>query len=150
MNRFADARAAWTLSNITAVNEKFEAEYNAVEYEGKIEGLIQSAWSHARAENPDESKGWSDALETLSSEDRYLLLMAGEGAPWFTPETPAPPATKSRWMAALAAFGVGAVGLYIEMRFVAPFSSSFVVVVLPLLICPLVTYSLVRVLIGDK
>jgi antibiotic biosynthesis monooxygenase (ABM) superfamily enzyme len=85
----------------------------------------------------------------LSSEDRYLLLMAGEAAPWFTPEAPSP-APKSRWMAALAAAVVFGILLYIEMRFVAPDYSSFAVVVLPLMVCPILSYFLVRWLIGDE
>ncbi len=44
-------------------------------------------------------------------------------------------------MAALAALVVGAAGLYIEMRFIAPVSSSFAVLVLPLIISPLAAYS---------
>jgi hypothetical protein len=136
--------------NITEVNDKFEAEYNAVEYEEKIEGLIRTAWALARAENQDEFKGWSDALETLSSEDRYLLLMAGESAPWFSPEIPAPSATKSRGMAALAALVVGTVVFALEMKFVTPASNWFEVGIALLVICPVAAYSLVRILIGDK
>jgi hypothetical protein len=53
----------WTLPNMTEIDDQFEAGYDAVEYEQKIEGLIRNAWSHARHENRDEFKSWSDALE---------------------------------------------------------------------------------------
>ena len=53
-------------------------------------------------------------------------------------------------MAALAAAVVFGILLYIEMRFVAPDYSSFAVVVLPLMVCPILSYFLVRWLIGDK
>ena len=146
------SETAWTLPNITEVNEKFEAEYNAVEYEQKIEGLIQSAWAQARAENKDEFKGWSDALETLADEDRYPLLMVGEADSWLSPTIPEPerPATKSRWMAALAALVVGTIVFAIEMQFVTPASSRFEVAIALLVICPVAAYSLVRILTRAK
>jgi hypothetical protein len=33
----------WTLLNISEVNDQFEAEYDAVEYEEKMAGLIRDA-----------------------------------------------------------------------------------------------------------
>ena len=58
----------WTLLNISEVNDQFEAEYDAVEYEEKMAGLIRDAWEHARSENREEFEGWSDALKTPCSE----------------------------------------------------------------------------------
>ena len=142
----------WTLPNISEVNDQFEAEYNEVEYEVKITRLISSIWERGPSENPQELDGWRDALEILGKEDRYLLLMVPQEFPYTSsiPNAPRPAPASNRWMATLAAVVVGATLFYIEMRFAAPVTSSFAVLVLPLLVCPALAYSVVRILARKK
>lgn len=66
---------AWTLPDIMEVNEQFDREYNAAEYEKKIAGLIRKARKRARKEDKKEFDEWSAAVRRLSKEDHYLLVM---------------------------------------------------------------------------
>jgi hypothetical protein len=66
---------AWTLPDIWDVNDKFDRDYDQDVYERKISQLIKNAVNRARKDQPEEYKGWADAIRHLSKEDRYLLVM---------------------------------------------------------------------------
>jgi hypothetical protein len=69
---------AWTLPDIMEVNEQFDREYNAAEYEKKVAGLIRTARGRVQKEDPQEFSAWSEAIRILSKEDHYLLVMLDE------------------------------------------------------------------------
>jgi len=132
----------WTLPNIE-VNEQFDAEYDQDEYEEKIARLIRNARDHARKENPVEFEGWSNAVKALKHEDRYLLVMVASAGAWSS-------GSGNRWAAALtAALALGIV-FYIEKPVFVAGSSSVTLMVCALILVPLVTYVLVRSLLGRR
>jgi len=69
---------AWTLPDIMEVNDQFDREYDAAEYEKKIADLIRNARKRARKEGRPEFDAWSGAIRILSKEDHYLLVMLDE------------------------------------------------------------------------
>jgi len=66
---------AWTLPDIMEVNDQFDREYDAAEYEKKIADLIRNARKRARKEGRPEFDAWSEAIRILRKEDHYLLVM---------------------------------------------------------------------------
>jgi hypothetical protein len=64
-----------TLPDIMEVNEKFEAEYDSEEYEGKIKGLARKALRHDQKESPENVPLWREAIQMLNKEDHYILVM---------------------------------------------------------------------------
>jgi hypothetical protein len=69
------SETAWTLPDIWDVNDKFDRDYDQDVYERKISQLMKNAVSLARKHQPEEYKGWADAIRHLNKEDRYLLVM---------------------------------------------------------------------------
>ncbi len=69
------SETAWTLPDIWDANDKFDRDYDQDVYERKISQLMKNAVSRARKHQPEEYKGWADAIRHLSKEDRYLLVM---------------------------------------------------------------------------
>jgi hypothetical protein len=57
------------------LNEEFEAQYDAPEYESKISGLLHHAHKRLKGENPEKVREWNDAMRTLSRGDHYLLVL---------------------------------------------------------------------------
>jgi hypothetical protein len=72
---------AWTLSDISEVSEAFDREYDQPTYEAKIGRLAQG--TEHRAHETNDLKVWKDAVQTLSQEDHYLLVLlaAQPGSP---------------------------------------------------------------------
>lgn len=72
---------AWTLSDMSEVSEAFDREYDQPTYEAKIGRLAQAA--EHRAHGTKDLKVWKDAVQTLSQEDHYLLVLltAQPGSP---------------------------------------------------------------------
>ena len=62
----------WTLPDMPEVSAKFDEEYDQDQYEAKIAWLVSRI--HETAGEADEEK-WNDAVEVLSSEDHYLLVL---------------------------------------------------------------------------
>jgi hypothetical protein len=61
-----------------ALNEEFEAQYNAEEYEPKIAELMRHA--HARLkENSSSARTWDEAVAELNKGDHYLLVPLDRG-----------------------------------------------------------------------
>lgn len=65
-----------SLPDILEVNTKFESDYDADEYEGKIAQLLQNARAKDRQLSPDREQEWKEALDALKKEDHYILVMA--------------------------------------------------------------------------
>jgi hypothetical protein len=62
-----------------ALNDAFDAEYDAEEYEVKIAKLMGHAHSRIKKENPDAARQWKEAIKELSKGDHYILILCGEG-----------------------------------------------------------------------
>jgi len=58
------------------VNTEFERNYNSVEYEAKIAGLLKKACERDSSLNRDQE--WKDALAALKNEDHCILVMMGQ------------------------------------------------------------------------
>jgi hypothetical protein len=72
----------WAPPDIVDTNRQFELECDQPEYERKIAALVRNASKRARKEDKQEFDAWSDAIDNLSKEDHYLLVMieqAGQG-----------------------------------------------------------------------
>jgi hypothetical protein len=58
-----------------ALNEEFEAEYDAQEYEQKIAKLLDHAYKRVGEQGEEKRKVWDDAIDRLRAEDHYLLVL---------------------------------------------------------------------------
>jgi hypothetical protein len=58
-------------SRFTAINQAFEQECNAAEYEEKIAALVR----HLRSSDTEDQTAWEDAERILSKGDHYLRVM---------------------------------------------------------------------------
>jgi len=58
-----------------SLNDEFEAECNAEEYESKISRLLHHAYYRLRKENDVGRKNWDPAIRCLRRGDHYLLVM---------------------------------------------------------------------------
>jgi len=65
----------WTLPDMMDVNDEFDRECDANEYEKKIAKLIRSATRRARKDNHTEYDLWLKAIGRLRKEDHYILVM---------------------------------------------------------------------------
>jgi len=61
------------------VDEAFDRDYDAAEYEQKIGMLSDNFSKEVRSNNPDELDAWNEAVRTLREEDPYLLVLIGQG-----------------------------------------------------------------------
>ena len=83
------SETAWTLPDITQVNEAFDREYDQDEYEQKIASLSRNFCADARKNNSNDLDAWNEAVQRLSSEDHYILvLIDAEGQPTTTVRLP--------------------------------------------------------------
>ena len=69
------SETGWTLPDMLRVNEEFERIYDSGEYERKIANLIRNARKRAERTDFEGGKSWIDAIEILSKEDHYILVM---------------------------------------------------------------------------
>jgi hypothetical protein len=69
------SETAWTLPDMAEVNDTFDRKYDQTEYEQKIAKLVGNFRSDARADAQHEFEAWTAAVQTLSREDRYLLVL---------------------------------------------------------------------------
>jgi len=69
------SETGWTLPDMRRVNEEFERNYDCHEYERKIANLIRNARKRAEQTDSEGGKSWSDAIEILSKEDHYIVVM---------------------------------------------------------------------------
>ena len=66
---------AWAPSDMWAVNEAFEKEYDTPSYEAKIARIAATARAHASATG--ELDSWTEAVRVLRREDQSLLVLLG-------------------------------------------------------------------------
>jgi len=62
-----------------ALNEEFEAQYNAEEYEPKIAELMRPAHARLKKENSSSARTWDEAVAELNQGDHYLLVLLDRG-----------------------------------------------------------------------
>jgi hypothetical protein len=62
--------------NPLALNDEFETQYDTVEYEAKISGLLKRARS--RLQDPKANNLWDEAVSELRKGDHYLLVLLDE------------------------------------------------------------------------
>ena len=65
----------WSLPDIYAVNEAFEREYTAEEYEQKVAMLIRNLLARLTKNDPYALDRWHQAVNLLRSEDHYILVL---------------------------------------------------------------------------
>jgi hypothetical protein len=61
--------------NAIELNDAFEAEYDAEQYETKISKLMHHAQVRIKKENPEAARRWNEAIGTLSKGDHYLSVL---------------------------------------------------------------------------
>jgi hypothetical protein len=64
-----------TIPDIQEVSDQFDREYDRVEYEAKIAGLLKSARERVEKESTDGAQRWKQAEKDLRNEDHYLVVM---------------------------------------------------------------------------
>ncbi|HEY5214880.1 MAG TPA: hypothetical protein VIJ38_17845 [Acidobacteriaceae bacterium] len=74
------SETGWTLPDIWEVNAAFDRDYDEVEYEEKIAGLIRGFRKNARQCSTAEFESWEAAVRLLRKEDHYLLVMVDMAA----------------------------------------------------------------------
>ena len=67
-----------SLPDIYAVNEEFEQNYDATEYEEKVSSLLKNARDRDREKSSGGEQQWKEALDALKSEDHYILVMVNQ------------------------------------------------------------------------
>jgi hypothetical protein len=65
----------WTLPDMQEVSAEFDRDYDQDEYEQKIGGLIRGFKAGDEARRQQEIEDWDIAVEMISGEDHYLLVL---------------------------------------------------------------------------
>jgi hypothetical protein len=69
------SESGWTLPDIAAVSDEFDAEYDQDKYERKIAKLIGGAYTHACKGDRQTYEKWWASMRLLSREDHYIVVM---------------------------------------------------------------------------
>jgi hypothetical protein len=67
-----------SLPDIYEANEEFERNYNTDDYEAKVASLLRNGRSRDQSQNPEREQQWRDALDALSRQDHYILVMVNQ------------------------------------------------------------------------
>jgi hypothetical protein len=67
-----------SLPEVAEVSAAFDRDYDQVEYESKIAGLVRNILVDRSPENEEKLTAWHDAVIRLSDEDHYLLVLISE------------------------------------------------------------------------
>ncbi|HKO20784.1 MAG TPA: hypothetical protein VJU82_18060 [Acidobacteriaceae bacterium] len=67
----------WTLPDMAEVNDSFDRDYDQEEYERKIGSLSRNFCADVSANNAAAFERWNTAVQTLSVEDHYILVLIG-------------------------------------------------------------------------
>jgi hypothetical protein len=67
-----------SLPDIYEVNEEFERNYESDNYEAKVASLLKNARSRDQSQSPEHEQQWQDALDALSHQDHYILVMVNQ------------------------------------------------------------------------
>lgn len=70
-----------TLPDIKAVSNEFDSSYDQGLYEQEIAGLVSAIEARDGIQDPEEKETWNQAIEKLSSVDRYILVLLGAAQP---------------------------------------------------------------------
>ncbi|MGD0890288.1 MAG: hypothetical protein ABR923_02055 [Terracidiphilus sp.] len=73
------SETGWTIPDIVEVNAGFERDYNDVEYEEKIGGIVRRIQEKQNLEDEEQRGAWCAAVETVGEEDCYLLTLIDIG-----------------------------------------------------------------------
>ncbi|MGC2618555.1 MAG: hypothetical protein WA414_05895 [Acidobacteriaceae bacterium] len=68
------SETARTLSDMTEVSAEFDRDYDQDDYERKIAKIVRSLKQELKSE-PAAEENWEAAVQVLSSEDHYLLVL---------------------------------------------------------------------------
>jgi hypothetical protein len=68
------SETAWTLPDMAEVNEEFDNCHDQGGYERKIAGIVRNI-QRARTPEKSEECNWERAVNTLRTEDHYLLVL---------------------------------------------------------------------------
>lgn len=69
------SETGWTLPDMKEVSSEFDRDYDQDKYEVKIAGLIQRYLRRVKTENEQDLSTWNEAVDKLSGEDHYLLVL---------------------------------------------------------------------------
>lgn len=93
------------------VNEQFDKQYDAEEYEAKIAGLVKRAYQRDRDSSDQLAQQWLDQIRALQKEDHYILVMVSQARLRL-------PGDVMRLVATIAALAaIVAVAIYIPAKF---------------------------------
>jgi hypothetical protein len=70
------SETAWTLLDMSEVSAEFDRDYDQDDYEKKIGAIVRSLEDEL-AQSPAASADWDAAVQVLSSEDHYLIVLIG-------------------------------------------------------------------------
>lgn len=57
------------------LNSEFERDYNEVEYESRIGGLVHAIYMREDRASEHDRESWNDAVASLTDEEDYLLIL---------------------------------------------------------------------------
>lgn len=64
-----------TCEDPLTLDDEFEAQHSAEEYEPKIAGLLKRAYSRIRKDDPGRKGTWDEAIRELKKGDHYILVL---------------------------------------------------------------------------
>ena len=70
------SETAWTLPDMPAISAEFDRSYDQDDYEYKIGAIVRSVEDEL-AQSPAAREDWDAAVDVISSEDHYLLVLIG-------------------------------------------------------------------------
>jgi hypothetical protein len=82
------SESAWTLPDMQEVSAAFDEAYDDITYESKITGLIAGIMSEVGGADRAACHEWNAAVERLSGEDHYILVLIGEAEGTVRPLSP--------------------------------------------------------------
>jgi len=69
------SETAWTLPDMMEVSEVFDRDFDMVEYENRISGLVKRYLARVRKTDAQELAAWNEAVKTIRAEDHYILVL---------------------------------------------------------------------------
>lgn len=65
----------WAPPDMQQISETFDRDYDQSEYERKLAPIVRAAFQHATDQGPDTAAEWSAAVQRITGEDHYLLVL---------------------------------------------------------------------------
>jgi hypothetical protein len=66
---------ATSCDNPVELNDEFEAQCDAAEYEAKISRLLHHSYTRLKVEDPERKRSWDQAIRVLRNGDHYILVL---------------------------------------------------------------------------